>query len=231
MYTLALADDHILTRITIKAFLQKQFGYNILMEAENGYDLLKQLNKSRNIPDIVLMDMNMKIMDGVAATFYLQQYYPSVCTIGLSVYHDEMKALQMLLAGAKAYISKHDIDEELLPALQHIQTNGWYVSKRVSLTATHQQLLHEPAIEINEDRLQLTGKEMQFLMLCGSSTLEYVQIAELMNVSIRTVENYQRSLKEKYHLRYRHELNQFALQHGIAKIANYGFTPLTKKTK
>src|SRR3982751_3681627 len=104
MKSIVLADDHVMLRNGL-AELVKNRGYRVLFEADNGNDLIKKLD-AENLPDIVLMDINMPEMDGYETTKYLRNNYPTVNVLALSMYDQEASIIRMLKCGARGYILK-----------------------------------------------------------------------------------------------------------------------------
>jgi two-component system, NarL family, invasion response regulator UvrY len=104
MTTIVLADDHIMLRNGLAALVKTQ-GYNVLYEAANGKELIEKLDRD-NLPDIVLMDLNMPEMDGYETTRYLRSRHPTIKVLALSMYDHESAIIRILKCGAKGYILK-----------------------------------------------------------------------------------------------------------------------------
>src|SRR5215218_8337561 len=104
MATLALVDDHTLLRSGL-ANLLRELGYKVLCEANNGNDFIEQL-KTCPMPDVVLLDINMPVMDGYETALWLKKNHPEVKVLALSMYDDEYAIIKMLKNGAKGYILK-----------------------------------------------------------------------------------------------------------------------------
>ncbi len=216
MLTIALAEDHLEMRRGIKNFINNIANCSVVMEAANGYELLQQLNKTKKLPDVVVMDINMPLMDGIAVTHCLQVLYPWLKVIGLSLYCNQTVVTDMIEAGAKGYVSKNNIGIYLQKALHTIYAGNIYIDESFDLNEFHFTTKENNNQSI--ETIVLTEKEKLFLMYCGSG-LSYEQIASLLFVASDSVYNYQKHLKEKLKINSREGLMLFALQHGIAKVA------------
>src|SRR5690606_3648861 len=108
---LAIADDHKIFREGLKAILEDQPSFRIMVEAGNGQELIQLL--SEKTPDVVLMDIKMPVMDGMQATAYIQEHFPAVKVLALSMYHEDKYIVNMMKAGASGYILKNAEPREI----------------------------------------------------------------------------------------------------------------------
>ena len=131
----ALADDHVLLRTGL-AGLINNLGYSVLFECDNGKDLMSKIDK-QNLPDIILMDINMPIMDGYETTLWLKRNFPLVNVLALSMYDDENAIIRMLRNGAKGYILKDSDPQELKNAIDSVITKGFHYSDMVTGRLLH----------------------------------------------------------------------------------------------
>ena len=105
-YSVVIVEDHILLSQALSGLVNGFAKFKILYICKNGKELLTRFKDPKNIPDIVLMDINMPIMNGIETTAALKEQYPQVKVLALSVEEDENTILKMLRAGAKGYLLK-----------------------------------------------------------------------------------------------------------------------------
>ncbi len=215
MANIALADDHILIRNGIASLL-KNTGHNVLFEADNGKDLISKLDP-RQLPDIVLMDINMPEMDGCETTQWLRTHHPSVKVLALSMYNKENSIIRMLKCGAKGYILKDSRPPQLEAAINALMTEGFHYSELLNGKLIHAiNQLGDDGSELNK-LMQLNDKETDFLKL-SCTELTYKEIADQLSVSPRTVDSYRDTLFEKLNIKTRVGLVMYAVKNGIVEI-------------
>ena len=117
--TVAIADDYNLMRDTLAAFLL-DLGYNVVIRAGNGRQLLDQLNHADSLPDLCLLDVDMPVMDGYETARYLHEHHASIKILATSVFYNEDKKAKMLRCGACRFISKISNPEEWKKVLQEV---------------------------------------------------------------------------------------------------------------
>src|SRR6185369_8165289 len=135
MANIVLTDDHVLLRNGLAA-LVKDLGHTVLFEANNGRDLIDKLHPV-NLPDVVLLDINMPEMDGYETAQWLKENHPDVKVLALSMYDNESSIIRMLKCGAKGYILKDSEPAELKAAIDDLVTKGYYYSDLVSGKLIH----------------------------------------------------------------------------------------------
>lgn len=222
MITIALAEDH---APTLKRFVDyfKDFkNYKVVVEASNGYDLILKLNSLKQLPDIVLIDINMPVIDGMAVCYYLKIEHPSIKLIGLSNYSDENCIENMILSGADGYILKAAAENVLQDAIETVLSNNIYIDTRVK---TDKQQIND-VLARRKERLstenvfKLTKRERTFIML-NATSLSYEQIAKTMFVETKTIHSYYDRISKKLDLHNRQSITLFSLQNGLAVLARY----------
>ncbi|MFY9465660.1 MAG: response regulator transcription factor [Sediminibacterium sp.] len=212
MIRVAIADDHALFRSGIASLLSEFNDISIVFEAANGIDLQKKIALHPEV-DVILMDINMPLMDGYAATEWLKHNHPATLVLALSMYDDEQAIIKMLKAGASGYILKEAQVAELHHAILQLMEKGFYTSDIVSgnMIRSFQQKEHNIKQE-----LKLTDKEILFLELCASE-LTYKEMADQLGIAVRSVDNYSRNLFEKTGTKSRVGLVLWAMRNDLIK--------------
>jgi DNA-binding NarL/FixJ family response regulator len=212
---IALADDHVVLRKGLAGLLSS-LGYSVILEADNGKELIQGMEKN-NLPDIVLMDINMPEMDGYETSLWFKKNYPLINVLVLSMYDDDSAIIRMIRNGAKGYVLKEADPKELKQAIDAVMSKGFYYSDMVTGKLVHS--IHH--LDDNENRtrdlLHLTEKEIEFLKL-ASTEMTYKEIARQMHISPRTVDGYRDALFEKLNTKSRIGLVLFAIKNGIVQI-------------
>lgn len=210
----ALVDDHVLLRKGL-AGLVTNLGYAVHFECGNGQELLDRLAQG-DLPDIVLMDINMPVMDGYQTTLYLKKNYPLINVLALSMYDDENSIIRMIKNGAKGYIVKDSDPLILKTAIDTVVTKGFYYSEMVTGRLVH-TVQHLDEDSDTAELLKLNERELQFLKL-ASTEMTYKEIAEKMFLSARTIDGYRDALFEKLNVKSRVGLVLYAIKNKIAQM-------------
>jgi two-component system, NarL family, invasion response regulator UvrY len=208
MANIVLVDDHVLLRNGLAGLLSS-LGHAVLFEADNGKDFIEKL-QPKNLPDIVLLDINMPQMDGYETARWLK-------ILALSMYDNENAIINMLKNGAKGYILKDSDPSQLKAALHSLMDKGYYYSDLVSGKLIH-AINH---LDDNGNGLQktmhLNDREKEFLKYTCTE-LTYKEIADKMFVSPRTIDGYRDALFEKLNVKTRVGLVIYAIKNGIVNV-------------
>ncbi|HRO69643.1 MAG TPA: response regulator transcription factor [Chitinophagaceae bacterium] len=209
----AIADDHSLLRSALARLINTFEGYSVLFEANNGRELCEKIAKNV-LPDIVMLDINMPEMDGFETTQWLHKRYPQIKVLTLSMLSDERSIIKIFRLGAKGYLLKNAEPAELKEALDALMNKNVYLSEYVSgklVSGLH----NDVAVENKE--VVLNEKEREFLRwVC--TELAYKDIAEKMNVSPRTVDDYRQTLFNKLKVHSRVGLVMYSIKNRIVDI-------------
>lgn len=207
--SIVVVDDHTLLLQAIGGMVKdfKEFEVNYL--CKNGQELLDKLKNPANIPDIVLMDINMPVLNGIETTEILSREYQQIKVLALSVEENEDTILKMLRAGAKGYLMKDTKRSILKEALLQVVEKGYYHTNTVSKLLVN-------SLSNQTDDICLKEREKEFLQhACTEMT--YKEIADKMFLSPKTVEGYRDSIYEKLNIRNRIGLVLFAIRNGLFK--------------
>jgi DNA-binding NarL/FixJ family response regulator len=211
----ALVDDHQLFRKGISELINSFSNYFVLFEANNGIELQKLIHPS-NLPDIIIMDVNMPGMNGFDTMQWLSDHYPDIPVLALSMLDGESTILRMLKLGVKGYLVKDCHPNEMRDAMDALMKKGFFYSDLVTGRLIH-SLNSEKDNPDHFKLSKLTGKEMNFLSLCCSE-LSYKEIADKMYISPRTADGYRDKLFEKLHVKTRIGLVLFAVKNGVVEV-------------
>jgi len=206
----ALVDDHKLFRKGMLELVNGFSGYHVSLEAENGRDFIQKLFPE-NIPDIVLLDISMPVMDGYETARWLQNHHPDVKILALSMSDDDDTVLRMLQCGVDGYVLKNADPSELRMALDAMEVNGSYYSSSVS------EILKRDLTTKKQPEPALSEREIAFLRL-ACTELPYKSFAPFLQVSPRVVEATRENLFKKLEVVSRTGLVVYAIKNGIFKI-------------
>jgi two-component system invasion response regulator UvrY len=215
MTKIALADDHILMRRSLANSIATMGDFEVVLEANNGQDLFDKLQPA-SLPDIIVVDIHMPIMDGFETAKLLRQRFPLVKVLALSMHESEQTVLRMLRCGARGYILKDIEPSEFRQALKAVAERGFYYSELVSARLIHN--LNKMGDAADTDRLPIpNGREKEFLQLVCSE-LTYKEIADKMCLSPRTIDGYRDALFEKLNVHTRVGLALYAIRNGLVNF-------------
>lgn len=212
---IAIVDDHSLFRKGLAALIEYFPGYRVLLEVANGREFIHRLQPER-LPDIVLLDISMPEMDGYSTAEWLRTHYPSVKVLALSTMDTDTAIIKMIKHGARGYVLKDAEPSELQRAFDEVLSTGYFFNELITRKV---MLSVHTLVENSEIQtfIKLSDREVEFLKQACSEK-SYVEIADEMCVSPRTVEGYRNALCEKLHLKTRTGLAIYAIKNGIVKI-------------
>jgi DNA-binding NarL/FixJ family response regulator len=206
----ALVDDHKLFRKGMLELINGFSGYTVGWEAENGKDFTQKI-APQNLPDVVLLDISMPVMDGYETARWLEQRYPEVKILALSMHNDDESIMKMLKSGVNGYILKNADPAELEQALKTLIQKGSYFTNRVT------EIVIKSLHQARPPKAELTDREKEFLKL-ACTELPYKSFAPLLEVHPRTVEAIRETLFRKLEVVSRVGLVIYAIKHEIFKI-------------
>lgn len=214
-YKIVIVDDHLLIAKAIGSMVKNIEGFDVLYEAENGSVLINKFKTKENIPDIVLLDISMPVMNGFETAAWLQQNHPHIKVLVLSMQDDEEALIKMVKFGAKGYLHKNVPPYELEKALKNIIEQGIYFPNWATSIIFGTLSGNKPNNALKNEKL--TEREIEFLSyIC--TELTYKEIADKMFCSPRTVEGYRDALFDKLNIKTRVGLAMYAIKMGFAKV-------------
>lgn len=208
---IAIVDDHKLVSKALENMISFNTNFEVVMTAYNGQDFIEMLREAVILPDVVLMDINMPIKNGIETTIVISLEFPALKVIALTMEDNESTIIRMLTAGAKGYLLKDMSPDILFDAINIVHEKGIFYTDLVT-----QSLLRLKTEEKFMGQLYeaLKDREMEFIKLVCSE-LTYREIATQMNVSPRTIDGYRDSVFVKLNVKTRVGIVLFAIKHRI----------------
>lgn len=210
MIRVLIADDHAIVRGGLRALLKTESTMKLIGEAASGYEAIMLVNQLH--PDILVLDLNMPDLDGIAVTRKLKPQFPDMHILILTVYEDEALLREALKAGASGYILKRATESELISAIRTVLQGDLYVYPKMIRTLLSEVTRPATLPQENHEALSPREKEVLSLIVQGYTNR---QIGELLNISVRTVEGHRANLLAKLGLHSRVELVRYAREHGL----------------
>jgi DNA-binding NarL/FixJ family response regulator len=211
----AIADDHTLFRTGVKTSLSIRKDIQMVAEAENGMQLLNLLKHIK--PDVVLLDIQMPIMDGLSTLPEIKKLYPEVKVIMLSMHNDHSMITKMMEIGANSYLTKESDSETIYQAIKTCYEDDFYFNDLTN-KALLNGLRSKRAPEPEPVEVQLSEKEVTILrLMCEEKSTK--EIADIVDLSPRTVEAIRDKLKSKTGAKSMAGLVMYAIKAGIVEQA------------
>ncbi|MBC8151299.1 MAG: response regulator transcription factor [Bacteroidetes bacterium] len=212
---LALADDHTMFRQGLAAMLQQVSDFDLMLEAANGQELIDKL--PRRLPDVVLLDLQMPVLDGPATADYLRENYPLIKVIVLTMHDEDRMVLHLLEKGVSGYLLKDADTAEVEKAVRKVLVDDVYITDFVARTLLR-KVNHKPLILPQPSsfatRVVLSDREKEVLKLICQS-LSTAEISEKIFLSPRTVEGHRLRILEKTGTRNTAGMVAYAFKNGL----------------
>ncbi|MCK8523391.1 response regulator transcription factor [Aquimarina sp. D1M17] len=210
--TVVIVDDHLLFAQSLESLISKLEEYEVLAILKNGKELTQYFLHKRKIPDLILLDVKMPVMDGIQTMQWLKENKPEQKVLALTMEDDEETIIKMLRAGAKGYLLKDIHPENFEFAMKMVIEQGFYYSGKIESA-----LRHSGDYEDKNFHEKLTEREWEFLKL-ACSELTYRDIAKEMNLSPKTIENYRETVFKKLQVKTRVGLVIYCMKNKLFKV-------------
>jgi len=209
-----LADDHAILREGLRHLLDERSDMEVVGEASDGAGAISLSRRLK--PDIIVMDVNMPGMDGIDATRQIVRELPEVKVVALSMYPKSTFVVEMLKAGASAYVLKEQAFKELIKAIDTVMTGEVYLSTKAASVMVDKHIRgRQPVGKVQGTALATRERNVLKLLAEGKSSKE---IAKIINMSVQTVDACRRSLMSKLHARSIADLVKYAIREGLTKL-------------
>ncbi len=193
-----IADDHEIFRDGLKLVLQKQKDIVVAGEASDGRELIELVKQQ--LPDVVITDVKMPNLDGVAAAKYLAQHYPSIGVIALTMFDEEDLIIDMLEAGAKGYLLKNADKTEILEAVHTVANNQSHYCRLTSQKLASMVAKSKFNLHLKKEKPEFNEREKEIIRhICDGLTNK--EIGEKIFLSVRTVEGLRLKIIEKMNVK------------------------------
>lgn len=202
-----IADDHAVVRRGFRLILESQPGLEVIGEACTGHDAVAQAIALE--PDLVIIDVSMPELNGIEATRRIVEQVPRTRVLALSMHRDGVYVREMLRAGAKGYLLKDADDEALIDAVQAVARGDAYLSPSVA-----DSVLTDYRRHVTNPLDLLSAREREVLQLISEGRTNK-DIAQLLSLSVHTVDSHRSRLMEKLNLNSTGELVRFAIRNGL----------------
>ncbi|MBN1993787.1 MAG: response regulator transcription factor [Anaerolineae bacterium] len=212
-----IADDHTMVRQGLSQICSTEADMQVVGQAANGQEACQLALQVE--PDVVIMDINMPVLDGVQATRYITGAYPQAGVIILTMYRQDQYVFEAIKAGARAYLLKDADSEELLRAIRIVAGGEALLDSSIALKMMDEfrRLQGDP---VGADGItQLTERELDILRLVAQG-LENTEIGEQLGLSEKTIRNRLTTIFEKLHVNNRIQAALYALRQGLASLDN-----------
>ncbi|MFB9080556.1 response regulator [Flavobacterium procerum] len=206
-----IVDDHLLFSQSLELLI-KSFGeYQVIERFENGKVFINYLeNHNSETIDLILLDVNMPVLDGLSTMKWLKENRPDLKVIALSVNDDEEIIIKMITNGAKGYLLKDTSPEIFKEAIECVVEKGFYFTELVSGMLIN---------KVNSDNKKISLKEKELVFIKHACTeMTYKEIASEMCLSPKTIDGYRESLFDKLEIKTRIGLVLYAIKHKIVFV-------------
>ena len=208
---LMIADDHCLFRQGLISLIEDFKDMEVIGDAENGKILIEKIKKQK--PDIVLMDLNMPIIDGMEATRYIKEKYPDIKIIILTMHDDEKFILHLIETGVNAYLLKNAEFAEVETTIKKVMKDGYFFNEHVN-KIIHQGYTNRRIKPTFNTEPDFTPQELNILkLICVELTIQ--EISDKIHLSPRTVEGYRQKILKKTNAKNTAGIVKFAMREGL----------------
>lgn len=215
-----LADDELLFRKGVVFMLEREKNIEIIFEASNGEELVNYLNDNQNnLPDIILMDLKMPLVNGVEATKRINKKFPYIKIIALTSYDTKPFIINMIQEGASSYLVKNASPSEMINTINEVALKGFYYNDLIMSIIQEGDVFGNKKIKSSFDEDYLTNREKEILeLICFQQSTN--EIAEKLFISPRTVDGHRNNLLLKTESKNIAGLVVYAIQNKIVSINN-----------
>lgn len=211
MIKILIADDHNMLINGLKLILAVRKDFKVVASANNGIEVIELVKKEK--PDLILLDINMPMLNGYQTILLLKSDFPGINVIVLSMLNDKRSVWNMLEAGAKGYLFKNTDDKNLFKAIDEVSNGRFYVTEDLESILEEFLLNNKNPDKGNKPQL-LSSRELEIVRLIIDGHTN-AQIADMLYLSIRTVDTHRKNIFHKLTLNNTASLVKYALENKI----------------
>ena len=211
---LLLVDDHAVVRLGLRMLLEGEADIEIIGEAENGRQAIARVCEMS--PDVVLMDIGLPDISGIAATSQIREKCPDASVVALTIHEDREYFFQMLDAGARGYVPKRAAPEELLTAIRAAAKREVYLYPSMAKLLVKDYLSEDEEQTDANSLDNLTDREQEVLYHLAEGETN-AEIGQQLHISPKTVARHRENIMQKLNMHSRTELVKYAIRKGIIK--------------
>lgn len=212
--TIGIADDYKIFRDGLKLCFNTDPNLKVILEADNGEELMEALKTQQ--PDLIIMDLNMPLLDGMEATKLIRKKYEQIKILVVTMYDNDKFIIHLMENGAHGYLLKNAEPKEIIKAIYAVSENGYYFNDLVNKALLKKLVMKNNLKPSFNHNIELTDKEQQVLkMICEEKTA--AEIGKETLLSLRSVEGIRTRLIEKVGVRNTAGLVMFAVKNGLAE--------------
>ena len=213
-----LAEDHTIVREGLRSLMDGEAGIEVIGEANDGREAVEKVRQLR--PDVVVMDIAMPGLNGLEATRQIRKRFPETQVLILTMHTNEEYVFQILRAGASGYVVKQAASEELIAGIRAVGRGDSFLSPSISGKVIEEYVRQAEAMEEKDRYDKLTDREREVLQLIAEGHANR-EIAELLHISVKTVETHRANLMDKLGIRGTAGLTRYAVRKGVIDPGQY----------
>jgi DNA-binding NarL/FixJ family response regulator len=211
-----VVDDHTIVRQGLRALLEGEPDMRVVGEASDGREAVRKT--AALLPEVVVMDVSMPRMNGLEATTRIVKEVPGVRVIALTMHDSEEYVYSLLMAGASGYLPKESAATDLVLAIRAVRQGGTYLHPAISMKVVGEFLKRPGRTLRSADADVLSPREREIVQLIAEGSTNK-QIAALLGLSVKTIENHRTRIMEKLEIHNVAGLTRYAISRGITTVA------------